>query len=189
MPGNLSLFSAFSYNRVFVETGTCGGISVEIALAAGYSDIRTVELSRPHYEYCVGIFANRPQVALWHGRSQEELAKMIADVNEPITFWLDAHRTGGDTASDGYDQQDIILAELRIIAAHPISEHTILIDDQGDGWNETIVSQLMEINPMYAIDRVDSWWDGRDNFYPKSVLVAEPPNRKRKHEITKAATV
>lgn len=184
MPANLSLLGAFAYNKLFVETGTCAGDTVQRALDVGYERVVSVELSDEYYDFSARRFAKNKRVRLWHGNSVDLLPEILKSVNEPATFWLDAHHSSGVTAGAGVDQADTIAAELeQIEKTLTCSWHTILIDDQNGHWNAGIVARLMAINPAYKIGFVDSWWDETEHYYPKCVLVAEPPNRKRKHEI------
>ena len=57
------------------------------------------------------------------------LEDIIKDINEPITFWLDAHHCGSDSGcSDKYISP--VQHELEIIKNHPLADkHIIMIDD------------------------------------------------------------
>jgi hypothetical protein len=159
MPANAETF-ARHLNAVLVETGTWRGTGVEAALAAGFSDVRSVELSPRYHEISSGLFAGDSRVRLWLGDSVERLPEMVADVTTPITFWLDAHHSGGDTA--GSAEICPLLAELAAISAHPIKTHTILIDDVRLFGREMPVTvkqveaALRAINPGYIITREPS---------------------------------
>src|SRR4051812_33912522 len=115
MPASVELFKRYA-NPVFIETGTYLGDGIKQALAAGFPVVRSVELSDKLFEENVRRFANRANVRIFHGSSEGELAKMIADIKEPITFWLDAHYSAGITAKG--DENSPVLKELRIIAEH-----------------------------------------------------------------------
>jgi hypothetical protein len=65
-------------------------------------------------------------VSCIHGESGVELPRVLAHVQEPVLFWLDAHPSGGQTADAGFDP---ILHELDAIYRHPVKRHVILIDD------------------------------------------------------------
>ena len=132
----------YTYTNVFVETGTGYGMTSQKALDGGFKYVRSVELHDPIYQFCLEKFKDNEQIKLWHGRSYEKLPEMISDINEPVTFFLDAHPSGPNTA--GHDelvasnhsdtseahQHNIIKKELKVISEHPIKNHTILIDDQ-----------------------------------------------------------
>jgi hypothetical protein len=88
---------------------------------------------------------------------------MIKDINVPITFWLDAHESGGETAKGLHG--DPILQELDIIKRHQLKNHTIMIDDLRGMSNKEIENKLLEINPNYK-------FCFEDGFVPNDVLVA-----------------
>lgn len=156
MPASIEMFRRYP-NRVLIETGTYLCEGVEMALAAGFGEVRTVELSEQLYAKAVKRYAGRPQVRLYQGTSEGQLEAMIADLREPATFWLDAHFSGGITAKG--PEHSPILKELRIIGAHPVKTHTILIDDRRqvgtadfDFTTEAqIRSAILAINPKYRI--------------------------------------
>src|SRR4051812_29454780 len=154
MPASAEMFKRY-LNPVFIETGTYLGDGIKQALLAGFPKIRSVELSEKLFEENVRRFANQPSVKIYQGSSESQLGDMIADIREPITFWLDAHYSAGITAKG--DQNSPILKELRVIAAHPVKTHTILIDDRRqvgtadfDFVTETqIRDAILAINPAY----------------------------------------
>lgn len=155
MPASVELFKRY-WNPVFIETGTYLGDGIKQALAADFPLIRSVELSDKLYEDNVRRFATRHNVKIFHGSSESQLGKMIEDIPQPITFWLDAHYSAGITAKG--DENSPILKELRIIAAHPIKSHTILIDDRRQigtadfdfVTEDQIKNAIRAINPAYA---------------------------------------
>src|SRR5438477_2757262 len=117
MPASAQMFKRYP-NPVFIETGTYLGDGIKQALLAGFAKIRSVELSEKLCEENVRRFANRANVKIYQGSSEGQLGYMIADIKEPITFWLDAHYSAGITARG--DENSPILKELRVIAAHPV---------------------------------------------------------------------
>jgi hypothetical protein len=154
MPATPEIFARHP-NPVLVETGTYHGEGIEAALAAGFSDVRSVELSPQLHQAAAAHFADDGRVRLWLGHSAERLPEMLAGVVTPATFWLDAHYSGGGTAGGAADCP--LLGELAAIAAHPIRTHTILIDDVRQFGHEMPVTidqaraALLAINPDYAI--------------------------------------
>jgi len=137
---NLMDFQPFrKYSNTFIETGTNHGVSVYSALEAGFTIIKSVELDPKLYNQCLLKFSGNNKVKLYHGKSVDRLPEMIADIEIPSVFWLDAHPSGPGTAGheewlkrDKSVYQDNILAEeLGIILEH--GRHVILIDDQ-KGW-------------------------------------------------------
>lgn len=186
------ILRAFSYNNVFVETGTYDGGCINVALSCGFQDIRSVEIYEPFYRECKNKFKNFSQVKLYLGDSIELLWKMIEDINEPITFFLDSHIIA-QLRNDKLGKKEVpILEELEIIAKHPIKQHTILIDDRQmleakeitGGWiseewksllEKDIISKLQSMG-NYAVGYGDTK-NGKDAMivaYPKSESTYDP---------------
>ena len=171
-------FHEFAYNRYFVETGSFGGDSIEKALRAGFQFIRSIDLNKGNVEYCKARFSNdSSKVSMFLGDSGALLFEMIQDINEPITFWLDAHVF--PPLQGGFENTPL-LAELEQIALHPIKTHTILIDDLhccGTLAFDYIIEneikdQIREINPDYQFRYVPG---GDANEYQRNVRVAFVP--------------
>lgn len=141
-------------NPVFVETGSCVGEGIRRAVFAGFQEIHSIELSPELHEHCVNRFKDQEHVHLFCGDSRDHLAEIISKIDCPITFWLDAHYSGGTTA--GADVSFSLFDEIEIIKNHSIKNHTILIDDLRDwGSNDLLIEKLLEINPNYTIMLVD----------------------------------
>jgi hypothetical protein len=159
-------------NEYFVETGTYLGEGVLLALNAGFKHVYSIELSPDLYKNCLKKFQNSSRVKLFLGSSENLLENVIRNINKPITFWLDAHYSGGNTAK-GIEFSPI-MKELEIIKNHPIKTHTILIDDVrcmgGQGFDfvtlDQIINKILEINPKYKI----SFESG---FIEDDILVAQ----------------
>lgn len=106
------------------------------------------------------------------------LYDVIKNINSSITFWLDGHYSGYDTAQG--DENNPILKELEQIKKHHIKNHTILIDDIrlcGGFWFdditlEQIISKILEINKNYTISYVDG-------YVKNDILVAQIQNNDR----------
>lgn len=162
-------------NRYFIETGTFGGSGVQKALDAGFSEVRSIECELGHYQYCLARFRDIQQVKLFHGDSSHDLWPLIQEIDEPATFWLDAHIF--PPRSDGGKNCPLI-EELEQIKQHPIKTHTILIDDmhccgsQAFDYltQEDIIQKILEINPDYQISFIPG---GDDGEYPVNVMVAK----------------
>jgi len=176
MPGTSQIFSKY-LNPVFIETGTYYGEGIVYALQVGFKNIRSVELSDKLFQICLDRFKNFPNVKLYHGNSSEKLWEMIADINESITFWLDAHYSDSSTAKG--PEFSPIIKELDIIKRHPIKTHTILIDDiryMGTMYfdfvtREQVIDKIMEINPHYTITYENSIFG--DQIFYNDILVAK----------------
>jgi len=152
-------FSNFP-NSVFVETGSNLGQGIMMALIAEFKEIYSIELSDELYRCCVERFKDNSNVHLVHGNSGIELANVISKINVPITFWIDAHYSGGITA--GEDGHLPILDELTAIRNHPVKNHTILIDDMRDWDINVITKAVMEINSEYSIYLMDGYGHEKD---------------------------
>jgi len=158
-------------NKYFVETGTCSGGGVEKALVAGFKEVYSIELSPHYYQLCLQKFAGQKNVHLYFGDSSKMLPKILRQFKEPVTFWLDGHCSGGDTARG--ETMTPLMKELEAIRRHPIKTHTILIDDvrcfgtQDFDFlsQETVIKKIKKINPHYTITY-------EDGYQPNDVLVA-----------------
>jgi hypothetical protein len=156
-------FFANYLNPVFVETGSNMGQGIMMALKAGFKEIYSIELSKLLYDACVERFKNNSNVHLIHGDSGEKLTEVISEIDVPITFWIDAHYSGGITEGENYLP---LFDELLAIKNHPIKNHTILIDDTKD-WDMNLVKKMvLDINAEYEISMVDGY------AYEKDIMVA-----------------
>jgi len=110
---------------VFVETGTHKGMTVA-ALAPGFRECFTIELSDSFYADALGRLRGVPNVACLQGDSGLVLPGLLESaIRQPALFWLDAHASGDGTAKGA----DPIFRELHAIYAHAVKDHVILVDD------------------------------------------------------------
>jgi hypothetical protein len=171
---NPGFFEQFP-NRHFVETGSYLGNGIEAALHAGFENIHSIELGEWFYNECMKKFEPYPHVHIWFGDSGLILSRVIEEIREPITFWLDGHWSDGGTAKGSTFTP--VLKELEAIQKHPIKNHTILIDDiRCFGTADfdfielsEIVQKIKEINPDYVITY-------QDGFQPNDILIAQAPS-------------
>jgi hypothetical protein len=116
---------------------------------------------------------------LYFGSSQNELKNMIKDINVQMTFWLDGHWSGGNTAKG--DINSPLVYELETIKNHNIKNHIILIDDlrmfpvaQDEyGFDldlNKIKKIILGINSKYEFFYADG-------HVPNDILVAIAPNQ------------
>ena len=94
---NPGFFQKFA-NTHFVETGSFEGNTISEAIEAGFNEIHSIELSEKCCLYCKNRFSNQSNVHLWQGDSGTILEELIRPIQEPITFWLDAHYSTSKTA-------------------------------------------------------------------------------------------
>ncbi|QJE94589.1 hypothetical protein [Luteolibacter luteus] len=110
----------------FVETGTYLG-ETTAAMAALYKKVFTVEIHEELARKAAARFADHVNVEAYHGNSAEVLPKIIAKLDGPAVFWLDAHYSGPRTGKAS--RECPIEEELSIIFGNPSQEHLIFIDD------------------------------------------------------------
>jgi hypothetical protein len=109
-----------------IETGTFNG-EMDFAMKDTFARIVTIELSQEFHAAAVRRFAAFPQIECMQGDSGVVLPAVIAQIQKPCLFWLDAHYSAGLTAKAEIDTP--VSAELDAIFNHPVRNHVILIDD------------------------------------------------------------
>ena len=128
MAGNNNIFYDYNYNNYFVETGSYYGKGIQWAIDAGFKNIISIEITPKYYDLCVEKFKDNKNVNVFFGDSVKLLPFVVNDINEPITFWLDAHYTESTTLYG--DKKCPLIEELEIIKSHVRKfKDTILIDD------------------------------------------------------------
>ena len=180
MPTNIQTLKQFANNNVFVETGAYIGDGIQLACDSGFKQIISIEIAPQFCEQCAKRFINDKRVRIVMGDSADILGNVINEINEPITFWLDGHYSGGNLPTGKYLSP--LIQELEWIKQHPIKTHTILIDDvrcwrdmnniyHNDFNVECLISKVKEINPDYKV----AFIDGIQTFgevLPNDILVA-----------------
>lgn len=176
-------FHEFSNNRYFVETGTFGGGAVFKAVDAGFPFILSIDIDERNIRYVTyNIHKMKDQfrakgnlrIDLFVGDSSVGLWYMIKDIQEPITFWLDAHQF----PPVRNEKNCPLFEELEQIKRHPIKEHTILIDDMSCCGTltfdyltkEDLEKKILEINSQYEIRYIAG---GENDSVPNNILVAQ----------------
>jgi len=178
---DLTIFSSY-LNRVFVETGSYSGEGIEVALSLGVTNIKSLEIEESLYLHLLQRYRKDNRVELFHGDSGEILRNVISKIDEPITFWLDAHNSNPDLEPFGFNTA--LMAELEQIKKHHRNDHTILVDDirtlgtpaMDNISKEDVVLMLQQINPDYVIDCIDGPRPPLVGSYTfiKDILVASP---------------
>ena len=97
MPSNCDIFKKYKRD-IFIETGSHVGHGIQNALDCGFNEIYSIELSKHFYDFCCNRFKENNKVNLIFGDSSEKLIEIISKLNKPITFWLDGHFSGDNTA-------------------------------------------------------------------------------------------
>ena len=133
MPINLSQVKNYNNNKIFLETGALVGDGIQRALDAGYEKVISIECHLGYYNTSKDRFAGDDRVSVIHGDSSTDLYDVIKDIDENITFFLDAHYMWNDPNQDikehpgeGYVPTH---DELKQIKKHHLNTHTILVDD------------------------------------------------------------
>lgn len=111
----------------FIETGTYLGDGVKAALDAGFKRVVSIELSDKFYEHSANRFRNDSRVQIVQGDSADILFDVIKDIDTQMTFWLDGHWSGSDTAYGKFNSP--VLLEIDQIGQHKIKNHIIMVDD------------------------------------------------------------
>lgn len=113
--------------KTFIETGTYKGKMVYAVLP--YVDtIYSIELDPVYCRKAQDKFAGYSNIHIIQGQSGDVLPELMANINEPCLFWLDAHYSGGSTAKGPQDTP--IMQELKCLLNHAQADkHVFLIDD------------------------------------------------------------
>lgn len=170
------IFEKYNKNNIFIETGSLFGCGISRAITYGYKKIISIELADYYYWHCKEKFKTyEDQVTIIHGDSGVVLGKIIEEFDEPITFWLDGHYSGGaesgvpETAGEG--KESPLFAELECIKNHKIKNHVLLVDDMTKDLIPFVKAKILEINKNYKIEVLVCPIDNDPNIY-KNLLVA-----------------
>lgn len=128
MPNLTKHFYAFTQSRKtnhYIETGTYLGDGIKCVLN-NYDNVHSIELSDKWYNYNVEQFENNKNVKMYLGDSKKILPTLLNNINEPVTIYLDAHYSGGETAFG--DEEAPLLFELEILKNRKFDD-IIIIDD------------------------------------------------------------
>ena len=111
--------------RQYIETGCYLGNGLK-EVAPHYTIVHSIELSDKWYNYNVDQFKFHTNVKMHHGDSKKVLPELLDSIREPVTIYLDAHFSGGNTAFG--DEETPLLQELDLLAMRPYDD-IIIIDD------------------------------------------------------------
>ena len=168
MPLSLPTLKKYKKGNVFFETGTQYGGGIRMALDAGFSKIISLEIDgaavgRERGRYKVQVDSG--QVEIIHGDTAQIMGDVLAKIQEPVTFWLDAHLESDHPQQFNGKQHCPLYAELTFIMNHQIKTHTIMVDDMkiigtNHFWGGTVakdhIQHMIEaINADYKIEIVD----------------------------------
>ncbi len=177
-----------SHSKIYVETGSCYGGSINRALQAGFEKIRSCEVFDKFYNHCLEAFKDNDKVKLYLGESRHELSVMLSDLTEPAVIFLDAHPAGPNTG--GHDDlmnkgkesefnQDFILTKEIDIILKSNKNHIIIIDDQNGEHdeNKAYVETILRANPAYSFYFYDEQLSDEKSFYKNKSLVCIPDGK------------
>jgi len=163
MSATKGLFGKY-LNRVFVETGSNYGDGIQQALDEGFEVVYSIEIDMERWNHCHERFIKNDNVHLLLGDTEKVLGVLLRYIEEPVTFWLDAHKGNGKSP---------LLKEIEIIRNHPVKNHILLIDDLRDwkkekcGFDTDILKhKIQKINSKYEFVL-------EDGYVPNDVLVAK----------------
>ncbi len=142
--------------RTLVETGTFFGDTIS-ALMGDFDRLYTIELSDDYYQHAVKRFARASKVRLLHGDSGVLLKQVVAELEQPALFWLDAHYSSGNTAlGESYTPAR---EELGHILGDGKSGHVVIIDDERDfaksaeyPRTEALIQQVKDVWPHVEVN-------------------------------------
>lgn len=165
-------------NRVFVETGSYIGDGIKAALNAGFEEVYSVDISPAQYNYCVDLFKDDKRVHLYLEDCGTWLDKILNQINEPCTIYLDANGWKDETEHP-FD------SSIEALVRHGRKDHTILVDDINHGHlpfeevqraitNSNVAKQLYRINADYPIYVINSHSQDLKHTYIAWVAVASP---------------
>lgn len=156
------------YIKTFLETGTFHGGGVRRALDEGYQRVISIEVYEPLYKENLERFAKEiaeGNVTLYLGDSAHIIGQVVADIEEPILFWFDAHDQTMSNAGVG-DCKCPIVKEIRSIISERSATRRMLdifviddlrlIENPSVGWDVNIgdlYKVLWEYNPDFVITR------------------------------------
>ncbi len=178
----LDTLKKFAGNKIYIESGTGDGESVEIALLAGFERVITIEAAPRMFKLACKRFAFEEKILCVLGDSGTVLPDLLRSIDEPVTFFLDAHWSVGEPALPEGVSKCPVLEDLIAIRNHSIKTHTIMVDDMRyfrylkvEAWGEirigAILEILMQINPKYHIAF-------EPGFVENDILIATPEKEK-----------
>jgi len=109
----------------YIETGAYLGKGIK-AVLTNYNHIHSIELSEQWYNYNVEQFKHNNNVKMYLGDSKKILPELLKSIHEPVTIFLDAHYSGGQTALG--EEEVPLLFELEILKNRKYDD-IIIIDD------------------------------------------------------------
>ncbi len=168
MPIRFDIRKLAESSDIFVETGTLRGEGIACALAAGFNQVISIELSDEHFkfvDFMFGALVEHGVLTLLRGDCAELLPRVVSQLDakgQIATFWLDANH------------ETVLYPSLDAIANSRCKEHVILIDDvriMGKAAPsvdlDVVMRRLRAINADYTISR-------EMGVQPDDIILARP---------------
>jgi hypothetical protein len=152
---------------IFFETGTYKGQTARLASDVGFKRVITVELQEYLYEESKLMSKEYDNIEFHLGDSPSIMFDVLSDIDDRITFWLDAHIDPGNYIPGKTPEirKCPLVEELDIIKSLKRKDNIILIDDirafrKDNGWGHNVIlneliSKIKEINIDYEISFID----------------------------------
>lgn len=144
-------------NHTFVETGSFDGRGAVFAAYAGFKKVFTIEVDPARAAIARGRIAGFPEITLVEGDAVDVLPRILEDLQERATIFLDAHPIGFGDPSKGGKVKYPLVDELLLIEETSLrGDHSILIDDINalvhfGTSNDRVKEMLLQINPGYQV--------------------------------------
>lgn len=144
-------------NHTFVETGTFDGRGAVFAAYAGFKKVITIEVDSSRAAMARKRFMGFPEITLLEGDTIDVLPKVVEQLDDRATIFLDAHPIGFGDPSKGGRIKYPLVDELNLIRERSKrKDHSILIDDINalkhfGTSNDGVKQLLLRINPDYSI--------------------------------------
>ncbi len=172
----LPLLNQYATGNTFVETGSQEGWTFYVAKEYGFNTMYGIELMEEFYITSVEKFKDDKNINLFLGESPDILTELCPFLDQPVTFWLDAHASGPNIPGGKYGGCPLI-QELEAIATSPCKDHVIMIDDVrlfgSNEWDylekQRVIDLILNINDNYTIVYADGEEDGT---FPNDILIA-----------------
>jgi len=126
----------------FIETGTLYGAMIHV-IKDDFEKIISIELDIKLANRARELFSKYGHITIIQGDSGIVLKDVLADIDSPCIFWLDAHYSADKTARGKKDTP--IMEELECIFNHSVKNHVILIDDVIDFNGKNDYPKLKEL--------------------------------------------
>ena len=123
---NFFRLSGLSKTNIYIETGTYYGLNLQEVMNE-YKQIFSIEIEKKWVEYNEEKFENKNNIQIIEGDSSVKLPELCTQIEEGVTFFLDAHYSGEGT---GYKEKTSpIIKELESIFHRKNNKDIILINN------------------------------------------------------------